>query len=268
VARVSGPTAGPGLGDAAPQSVARQAPALRWWHELALAVTLYTCYDAARGLTGGGVTRAERDGWDILDLERALHLDPEGWLNTHLQSLPLLAVPACYVYATLHFVVTPCVLIWTFRNRSGAYPRARTTLALTTAGALVGFWLFPTAPPRLLAGGGFHDTLAAYSSWGWWGSDASVPQGAAALANQFAAMPSLHVAWSIWCAATLIRCVPKPAVKVLAASYPLLTAAVVLATANHYVMDVAAGVALWGLADSIVRVYRGRLKTGAGVIST
>ena len=74
-----------------------------------------------------------------------------------------------------------------------------------TASALLGFWRFPTAPPRLLTAGGFHDTLAAYSQWGWWGSDASVPAGAAAIANQFAAMPSLHMAWAAWCGATVYR---------------------------------------------------------------
>lgn len=218
-----------------------------------MAVGLYAGYDAVRGLIRGGPAQAERDGWGILSLERALHLDPEGWLNAHVQATPLLAVPACYVYATLHFVVTPYVLIWTFRHRRASYARARTALALTTAGALVGFWLFPTAPPRLLVGGGFHDTLTAYSGWGWWGHDASVPQGAAALANQFAAMPSLHVAWSVWCAATVLTQVRHPVVRVLAACYPVLTAAVVLATANHFVLDVAAGAVLWAIADTVAR---------------
>ena len=218
-----------------------------------MAVGLYAGYDAVRGLFRDGPARAERDGWGILGLERALRLDPEGWLNAHVQATPLLAVPACYVYATLHFVVTPCVLVWTFRHRPAFYTRARTALALTTAGALVGFWLFPTAPPRLLVGGGFHDTLSAYSGWGWWGTDASVPQGAAALANQFAAMPSLHVAWSVWCAATLLTQVRNPVVRVLAVLYPVLTAVVVLATANHFVLDVVAGAVLWALADAFAR---------------
>jgi hypothetical protein len=236
-----------------------RARARRWWRELVLAAGLYACYDAIRGLIRGGSAQAQRDGWDVLNLERVLHLDPEGWINTHVQSLPILAVPACYVYATLHFVVTPCVLVWTFRQRPLVYGQARTCLAITTAGALLGFWLFPTAPPRLLSGGGFHDTLAAYSSWGWWGSDASVPQGAVALANQFAAMPSLHVAWSAWCAATLLAQVRHPIIRALAALYPLLTAAVVLATGNHYVLDVIAGVALWGLADAVSRTHANRL---------
>ncbi|MFZ2014601.1 MAG: phosphatase PAP2 family protein [Nocardioides sp.] len=250
------------------QAPERPVRLLRWWHELVLATLLYACYDAARGLSRGGFVKAERDGWHILDFERALHLDPEGWLNAHLQTFPLLAVPACYAYATLHFVVTPSVLVWAYCRRPTAYARARTTLALATAGALFGFWFFPTAPPRLLIGGGFQDTLATYSNWGWWGSQTSIPQGAAALANQFAAMPSLHVAWSIWCAATLIAHVRSRTVRVLAGLYPVITATVVLATANHYLLDVAAGAALWALAHAFVRVYPSRLNGGTGVTWT
>ena len=231
---------------------------LRWWHEVCLAATLYLFYDAARGLTTGGVLKAERDGWDILTLERAFHLDPESWLNAHVQTSPALAVPACYLYATLHFVVTPAVLVWTYRARPAHYSRVRTTLAVTTASALFGFWLFPTAPPRLLLGGGFHDTLATYSSWGWWGAGTSVPRGAASLANEFAAMPSLHVAWAVWVAATLVAHAQGRVIRVLAAVYPAVTATVVVATANHYLLDVVAGAGLYALAHAVVRSYPSR----------
>lgn len=228
-----------------------------------IALSLYAAYDAVRGLIRGGTAQAERDGWDIWRLEYLLHLDPEGWLNGHLQTSPMLAVPACYVYATLHFVVTPCVLVWTFRKRPTAYGHARTALVLTTACALLGFWLFPTAPPRLLIGSGFHDTLAAYSGWGWWSADASVPPGAATLANQFAAMPSLHVAWAVWCAATVMAHVRRPLVRVLAAAYPIVVAAVVLATGNHYLLDVLAGAVLWVVADVVARGAPSRWAAGA-----
>jgi hypothetical protein len=121
-------------------------------------------------------------------------------------------------------------------------------LAVITGAALIGFWWFPTAPPRLLAGAGFQDTLAHYSSWGWWGTDASVPAGAAAIANQYAAMPSLHLAWAAWCGATVYTLCRTRVVRVLAVAYPILTALVVLGTANHYLLDVLAGAALWASA--------------------
>jgi hypothetical protein len=228
----------------------------RWWRELALVVVFYAVYDAIRGLIGGGSAQAQRDGRDLLRWEQLYRLDPEHWLNDHLQHLAVLAVPACFYYATLHFLVTPGVLIWTYRARPAAYARVRTVLALITAAALVGFWRFPTAPPRLLHGAGFYDTLARFSGWGWWGSDASVPAGAAAIANQFAAMPSLHLAWAAWCGATVYRLTQRTSVRVLAVAYPVLTALVVLGTANHYLLDVLAGAALWAAAEVVVRHAR------------
>jgi hypothetical protein len=225
----------------------------RWWRELALVAAFYGVYDVIRGVIGGGSARAQRDGRDLLHWEQLFRIDPEHWLNDHLQHLAVLAVPACFFYATLHFVVTPGVLIWTYWRRPFGYRQARTVLAVITAAALIGFWRFPTAPPRLLGGAGFHDTLMQYSGWGWWGSDASVPAGATAIANQFAAMPSLHLAWAAWCGATVYGLTHRRWMRALALAYPLLTALVVLGTANHYLLDVLAGAALWGLAHLAVR---------------
>lgn len=230
--------------DSAPMGLRKGA---RWWRELALVAALYAAYDAVRGLFRGGTFQAQRDGRDLLHWEQALHLDPERWLNSHLQSIAVLAVPACFFYATLHFVVTPSVLIWTYHARAAGYRQARTVLAIITVSALAGFWWFPTAPPRLLAGAGFQDTLAHFSNWGWWGGDASVPQGAAAIANQYAAMPSLHLAWAAWCAATIFIHTRRLWIRVVAIAYPVLTTLVVLGTANHYLLDVLAGAGLWAV---------------------
>jgi hypothetical protein len=117
-------------------------------------------------------------------------------MNEFLSHLAPLAVPACFFYASLHFLITPGVLGWTWLRRSGSYRPARTVIALISVGALVGFELYPTAPPRLLPGSGFIDTLTAYRHWGWWGASDSAPTALAGLANQFAAMPSLHMAWA------------------------------------------------------------------------
>jgi hypothetical protein len=149
-------------------------------------------------------------------------------------------------------VVTPAVLVWTYRAHRDRYARTRSVLAFVTVAALIGFWLYPTAPPRMVPGAGFHDTLAAYSHWGWWSASDSAPKSLAGLANQYAAFPSLHMAWATWCGITVWRQAKRPAVRVAGLAYPILTAAVVLATANHYVIDVAAGLGLWVVADAVV----------------
>lgn len=224
----------------------------RWWRELVIAAALYAVYDIIRGLIAGNTTHALRDGHDILNLERLLHIDPEHYLNHTLDHLAAIAVPACFFYATLHFIITPAVLIWTYIKRPDSYRRARTVLAAITLTALVGFWLFPTAPPRLLTGGGFQDTLVKFGAWGWWGADASVPAPAQAIANQYAAMPSLHLAWAAWCGATVYSLTRHRAVRAAALTYPMLTALVVISTANHYLLDVLAGAALWALAHRVL----------------
>ncbi|MEN3361430.1 MAG: hypothetical protein V7637_5412 [Mycobacteriales bacterium] len=232
--------------------LARTPRADRWWRELLLAAVLYEIYNLIQASLTGSTARAQRDGQDLLNLERVLHLDPEHVLNQSFGHVTALAVPACYFYATLHFIITPAVLIWAYRARPVAYRQLRSVLAVMTLLGLVGFWWFPTAPPRLLDGAGFSDTLARFSDWGWWGSDA-VPSGADRLVNHYAAMPSLHVAWATWSTATVCTLTGSWIARAIAASYPLLTAMVVMGTGNHYLFDVLAGVMLWMLAHGVVR---------------
>lgn len=234
---------------AAPTSRIRRVD--RWWRELLLAAALYEIYNLIQARLTGGTERAERDGHNVLSLEQTLHLDPEHVLNRALEHVPALAVPACYFYASLHFIITPAVLIWAYRTKSERYRQVRSVLAVMTLAGLIGFWWFPTAPPRLLDGAGFYDTLAHFSSWGWW-SAAAVPSAADRFDNQYAAMPSLHVAWALWSAATVFMLARNRLARAIAISYPLLTAVVVMGTGNHYLFDVLAGLLLWLSAHGVV----------------
>jgi hypothetical protein len=128
------------------------------------------------------------------------------------------------------------------------YRAARTWLMTSTFIGLIGFTLLPTCPPRLLsAGHGFVDTMAQYSSYGWWGGAASAPKGLGGMTNQYAAMPSLHVGWALWCGVMLWRYGRTRTAKVAAVAYPLLTTIVVMGTANHYFLDAVAGAAVMGV---------------------
>ncbi|MEU9860478.1 phosphatase PAP2 family protein [Streptomyces sp. NPDC047971] len=220
----------------------------RWWAELALIGLVYAAYSCGRLLARGDVRTAVDHGLAILDLEKALHLNAEHPLNRLFTETPALGVPADFAYASLHYVVTPAVLIWLFRRRPGSYRAARTWLMVSTLLGLIGFTLMPTCPPRLLdAGHGFVDTMAQYSSYGWWGAEASAPRGMGALTNQYAAMPSLHVGWALWCGVMLWRYGRTPTLKALGVAYPLLTTVIVMGTANHYFLDAVAGAAVMGL---------------------
>jgi hypothetical protein len=232
---------------AAPRAAAYRGR-LRWWTELPLIAVVYALYSGARLLVRGDVDDAVEHGLDILHFEQLTHLDPEGFFNRLFTDHAFLGVPADFAYASLHYIVTPTVLVWLWRRRPTHYRTARTWLMISTLIGLVGFTLVPTAPPRLLTGHhGFIDTMAQYGSYGWWGTDASAPRGMGHLTNEYAAMPSLHVGWSLWCGIMLFRYGRHWTVRTLGVLYPLVTALVVMGTANHYLMDAAAGVAVMGL---------------------
>ncbi|MEV0743235.1 phosphatase PAP2 family protein [Streptomyces sp. NPDC050549] len=221
---------------------------LRWRTELPLLAVVYALYSGVRLLVRGEVGDAVRNGVDILHSEQLVHLDPEHWLNRLFANHALLGIPADFAYASLHYIVTPAVLIWLWRRHPAHYRAARTWLMISTLIGLVGFTVLPTAPPRLLHGGhGFIDTMAQYSSYGWWGTDASAPQGLGHLTNQYAAMPSLHVGWSLWCGLVLFRRGRHWLIRTLGIAYPVVTTLVVLGTANHYLLDTVAGVMVMGV---------------------
>lgn len=152
-------------------------------------------------------------------------------------------------YGTLHFVVTAGVMVWLFRRHPDIYPRWRNTLAAMTGLALVGFSLFPLMPPRLLAdtglyGGGdarfsgFVDTLHHFPTL--WSFNSATMQ---TVSNQFAAMPSLHVGWSLWCVLAVFPFIRARWLRRLVLLYIPATVFAIVVTANHYWLDAVGGVA-------------------------
>lgn len=226
--------------------------AIRGFREVLLIGSVYSLYDLTRYLVAGDHDGAIIHGTTLLRWEKDLALEPEHWLNKVFSAHLALALPADYIYATLHYIVTPVILIWMWRRHAGAYSFSRTILAIATILGLIGFTTYPTAPPRLLPD--FVDTMAKFSHYGWWGSAASAPRGLAADTNQYAALPSLHVGWALWCGWQMIRYGQHRITKVLGVLYPVVLSVVVMATANHYFLDVLAGVFVVLIATGIVYV--------------
>ena len=220
--------------------------------EVGLLALLYVGYSAARMIGDADMSTAVGHAHDLLDIERFLHLDVERWANQAVQSVPALALASSYWYALLHYVVTPAVLVWAYRAHRHHYRRVRDTLIIGSAIGLVGFTLLPMAPPRMLPG--YVDTLATTASSGWWSTDASAPKGLGALTNELAAMPSLHVGWALWVAWVVIGVSTNKHLRALAVTYAVGTTVVVVATANHYVLDAVAGVAVMMIAMRLARV--------------
>ena len=238
---------------------------LPWWaRELGLLVGVYVIYSLGRLVVGADVGAAMDRGAELVTFEDHLSWLSEVRLNEALQSVPVLAVAAAYWYSLLHYTVTPVVLVWLRRHHPGSYGPARTALVVATLLGLVGFWLYPTAPPRMLADHGFVDTLAAFSNWGWWSTDASAPKGLGGLTNELAAMPSLHVGWAVWVGWYVATHTSRRLVRIAAIAYPVITTLVVVATANHYWLDAVAGAALVAAVIGVVTMV-GRAKVGGTV---
>ena len=107
----------------------------------------------------------------------------------------------------------------------------------TTLLGLLGFYLYPLAPPRLLPQYSYVDTLTKFHTWGSL-ADPSVAEHS----NQFAAMPSLHIAWALWCGIVLYQCARHEWVRIAGLIYPFFTLCVIVGTANHFVLDAVGGV--------------------------
>ena len=221
-----------------PRATSRSMPwSPRLWREIALIAVFYGAYTLVRLLIPHDETAAYVHAGQVMRLEHALGPNIELKLNHALLTAPLLAKAANIYYATAHFAVTLAVLVWLYRARPRLYRWLRTSLLLATGIALIGFWVYPLAPPRFIGGAGFVDPVTAFHSFGLYSS----PQ-AGSLTNQFAAMPSMHAGWALWCAVALIISVRRPLIMTVAALYPIVTITVIFATANHYLLDAVAGV--------------------------
>ncbi|MBV2153719.1 phosphatase PAP2 family protein [Kitasatospora sp. SUK 42] len=215
----------------------RRSPARpRIWFELALIGISYWIYSIVRNAVPEQASIAQKHASWIWDLEQHLGIAVERSINHAVDGVGWLITGMNYYYATLHFVITIGVLIWLYRWHPGRYVAARTVLFVTTGIALVGFYFFPLAPPRLMTDGGFIDTVKVH---GTWGSMASGP--AAHVSNQYAAMPSMHIGWSMWCGLAIFFLARRTWVRVLGLLYPATTLLVIISTANHFWMDAIGG---------------------------
>lgn len=238
--------------------------------ETVLVIAFYYVYQTIRSLADQGVTnRAYSNARHLVDWEKAIWIFHEQAIQEALLGAHWFIKVMNVVYGTLHFVITASLLVWLYRRRHTAYRHMRNLLGLTTFLALVGYWAFPLAPPRLYKcnddipvpgpdgytiGKCFVDTLDTVG--GLWSYHSPV---AKAVANQYAAMPSLHFAWSLWCCVVLYRYSAHRWMRYAGIGYPVLTLAAIVITGNHYFLDAAGGVLLFIAAIAVLRWREGRL---------
>jgi hypothetical protein len=235
-----------------------QATRTRWWVEALVIAWLCWVYDMTTNLAPLRLHLALAHAEGILAFERALGIAPELSLDRWLAGHRTLALIVSDYYDNAHFIVTLGLLGWLWWSRADLYRPLRNTLVLANVIAFVVFWLYPVAPPRMLTGDGFSDVVAASGAFGSWHTGAL-----ASAANQLAAMPSLHMAWAAWCTVVVWRLTRRAWLRALAVLYPCMTAFAVLATGNHYVLDVLAGLGTLALAIVLAAILprlTGRLR--------
>jgi hypothetical protein len=235
-----------------------------WWIELLALAWLYGIYDAVTDLPPLRQGVAMAHARSLLHFERVLHIAPELSLNRWLAPHHVLALALSDYYDIAHFVVTIGLLAWVWWYRPDIHRGLRNTLVLTNVIGLVVYLVYPLAPPRLLPGAGFTDVVA--NTHAFASSHAGV---LASQADQFAAMPSLHIAWAAWCTLVVFKLTARWGARVLALLYPVLTTFTVLATANHFLLDVVAGLATLAVAALMAKAWgaflaarRGRVAVG------
>ncbi len=205
--------------------------------EAALICALFTLWQFAGSATLFGHDGAFARGRWLWQAERALHLPDEASLQAAFLAHPLIVWIGNLYYDILHFPALIGVMVWLFVWHRDRYPRFRTTLAAFTGVCLL-IQLIPVAPPRLLPETSMVDTALRY------GQSVYAPR-AGFEANQFSAMPSVHVGWAILVAIGIIG-TARTRWRWLAVIYPLLTSVVVVVTANHYWLD--------GIASAVIIV--------------
>jgi membrane-associated phospholipid phosphatase len=210
-------------------------------------------YQVARGVADRDPTRAFVNGWRVIDVEQRLaglgELTLQGWT----QSSRVLETLVSWTYWNSEFTVIGLALLWVYFRRNEAFTRFRNAILLANVLGLIGYVFLPTAPPRLFTSMGFTDTL---SQFGGLNHGSGLIELAS---NPYAAMPSLHAADALIAGIILASVVRRPVWKAVWILWPAWVWFAVMATGNHFWLDVAAGILLALLALAIV--YRARFKS-------
>jgi hypothetical protein len=222
----------------------------RWWRsrigyrflvEASVMVGLFFVYKVIRFSVRGDATDAFANARHVIRFEKATWIFTEPDFQRLLLHYPGLVRLLNRYYVGMHFPTTILCLAWLYVWRPRAYLSTRRVLVILTAGGMLIHVLYPLAPPRMLPGFGFVDTGALLGP-------AAYGHGAPfdGLANQFAAMPSLHFGWAVVIAIAIIRNA-RTRWRWLIVLHPIATTAAIVGTANHYWMDAIVAGLLLGL---------------------
>jgi hypothetical protein len=199
-------------------------------------------YEISRTLAKGDLAVAFVHARDVVSVEKSIGIFTELDVQHWALARPWVLDVANITYFHAHFAVTTCFMFWLYLRRNHHYYFVRNIVFSAMALALIGYVLFPTAPPRMLTDLGFIDTLEKTA-------DVNFNTGAVSLlSNPFAAVPSVHTCFSLIIGASCFFLVRRPAISLLWLLYPCLIVFSIVATGNHFWLDAILGACLAGVA--------------------
>jgi hypothetical protein len=205
--------------------------------QISLFGAAYLAYRFVRGLVEGDANEAFAHARDLISLERSLHVFVEPSIQAWASGSHFLMVVASWTYVNAQTSVTVAALVYLYMRHNRNFYFVRNMFMIAMVIALVGYLVFPTAPPRFMPEWGFVDSVSNFTGVHVDGHSASLN----ALTNLYAAVPSMHVAFALMIGGTLSRLVRHRIVRVLWLLYPLLMAFVIVVTANHFIFDAVLG---------------------------
>ncbi len=225
---------------------------IHFWNQLAIALVVYFGYEATSELSGGSKKRAVANALKEVRIERAFHVFNEhGIQQFFVHHFVWLIKLSDLFYVSVHFLLPVVVLVVLFRKFPERYLVWRNVMAVMNVIALVIFAIFPVAPPHLLPLQ--YHFINTQSVIGGAGSlDATLMADAG---NLYAAMPSLHFAWAIWCAWALAPVVKNKWARRALIADPFVTTFVVIVTANHFWIDIAGGLLVFAVSGAMFNAF-------------
>jgi len=203
--------------------------------QLGIFVLADLCYETVRGIAESNQSVPFQNARSIVTTEKTLHIFVEQSIQTWAMGHRFLIDFANFMYVNSHFVITTSALVWLYLRHNDRFYFVRNMFVVAMGLALIGYLLVPTAPPRFFPELGFVDTLSYYVN-------VKHDSGFVTLFfNPYAAVPSMHVAFSLLIAVPAMLIVRRKVFKALWALYPLIVTFVVVVTGNHWLMDAIAG---------------------------
>jgi membrane-associated phospholipid phosphatase len=222
----------------------------RGWLDLLWQLSLWfgflLAYQVARGIADRHPAKAFENALTVIDIEQRANALFELDLQRVIHSSEFLTQVTLWTYWMSQFTVVGLALLWVYLRRNEAFLRFRNTIMLANVIGLAGYVLLPTAPPRMFPGFGFVDTLARFGS-------VNHGSGLVELAsNPYAAMPSLHAADALIVGVVMATVVRRRIFKAIWLFWPAWVWFTVMGTANHFWLDIVAGIAVAGIAAAVI----------------